>query len=190
MKRTLTLMMLVQLLGATETLSAALAMTLMLSVLLGVFAACMSPLRYRLEGTSALLASLMLAATLTSCADIVAQRWFLSWQQTSGLYMGLIALQCVALEYNGFFREPVVACFKRCARFGSFMLLIGGLRELLGHGTLGRGLSADWQGLVIFPQGLHLLTLVPGAFVLSGLLLAAHQAWTRRNPVIKETHRP
>lgn len=76
MKRTVGLLMLVPLLGATQTLSAALGITLMLGAVLGVFAVCMSPLRERLTGTRALLASLTLAATLTSCADIVAQRWF------------------------------------------------------------------------------------------------------------------
>jgi len=190
MKRTMSLLMLVPLLGATPTFSAALGITLMLGAVLGVFAVCMSPLRERLTGTRALLASLILAATLTSCADIVAQRWFLPWQQTSELYTGLIALHCVVLEYHGVFREPVAVSFKRCAMFGALMLVIGGLREIIGHGTLGRGLSTHWQGLVLFPEGLHLLTLVPGALVLSGLLLAAGQAWTRRHSVIKETHRP
>jgi electron transport complex protein RnfE len=48
-----------------------------------------------------MLASLLLAATLTSCANL-AQRWALQWQQSLGIYAGLIALQCVVLEYNGF----------------------------------------------------------------------------------------
>lgn len=189
MKRTLSLLMLVPLLGATQTLSTSLGMTVILSVVIGVFAVCMSPLRERLTGTRALLASLTLAATLTSCADIVAQRWFLSWQQTSELYIGLIALHCVVLEYLGAFREPVAVSFKRFALFGALMLVVGGLREIIGYGRLGRGLAAHWQGLVLFPEGLHLFTLVPGALVLSGLLLAARQAWTSRNSVIKETHR-
>ncbi len=190
MKRTMILLMLVPLLGTTQTLHAALGMILMLGAVLGVFAVCMSPLRERLTGTSVLLASLVLAATLTSCADLLAQRWFLPWRQTCELYIALIALQCVALEYSGFFREPMAECLKRCIMFGALMPVIGGLREIIGHGTLGQGLSAHWQGLVLFPEGLHLLTLVPGALVLSGLLLAAGQAWTHRNSVIKETHRP
>lgn len=190
MKRTVNLLMLVPLLGATPTFSAALGITLMLGAVLGVFAVCMSPLRERLTGTRALLASLILAATLTSYANIMAQRWFLSWQQTSELYIGLIALHCVVLEYQGAFREPVAVSLIRCALFGALMLVVGGLREIIGYGSLGRGLSEHWQGLGLFPEGLHLFTLVPGAFVLLGLLLAVRQAWTRRNSVIKETHRP
>jgi electron transport complex protein RnfE len=186
----MTFLMLVPLLGATQKLHAALGMILMLSVVIGLFAVCMAPLRDRLASTSVLLASVVVAATLTSCADLLAQRWFLPWRQTSGLYIGLIALQCVALECSGFFRAPMAECRRRCMMFGTLMLVIGGLREIIGHGTLGRGLSTHWQGLVLFPEGLHLLTLVPGAFVLSGLLLAAGQAWTRRHSVIKETHRP
>jgi len=190
MTRAANFLLLVPLLGATQTLNAALGMTLMLSVVIGLFAVCMAPLRDRLADTSALLTSVILAATLTSCADLLAQRWLLPWQQTSELYIGLIALHCVVLEYHGFFRKPVTASFKRCAMFGTLMVLIGGLREIIGHGTLGRGISTQWQGLVLFDEGLHLITLVPGAFVLLGLLLAAGQAWTRRNSVNKETHRP
>lgn len=190
MKRTVSLLMLVPLLGATQTLNAALGMILMLSVVIGLFAVCMASLRNHLASTSVLLASLVVAATLTSCADLSAQRWFLPWRQTSEVYIGLIALQCVALECSGFLRAPMTKCLKRCVMFGTLMLVTGGLREIIGHGTLGRGLSTHWPGLVLFPEGLHLFTLVPGALVLSGLLLAVHQAWTRRHSVIKETHRP
>ena len=55
MKRTVNLLMLVPLLGATPTFSAALGITLMLSAVLGVFAVCMSPLRERLTGTAPVL---------------------------------------------------------------------------------------------------------------------------------------
>ncbi|MBV4485343.1 NADH:quinone oxidoreductase [Pseudomonas sp. SWRI153] len=191
MKRPATLthsLMLVPLLGTTATLSAALGMILMLGVVTGAFAVCMAPLRKRLKGASTLLTCLLLAATLTSCADTLAQRWFLPWHQASAIYTGLIALQCIVLEYTGFFSRPAASRVKDCVVYGGLMVSLGGLREIFGHGTLGRGLSAHWQGLVIFPEGLHLLTLVPGAFVLLGLLLAARQAWTRRNSVIKETH--
>ena len=104
--------------------------------------------------------------------------------------MGLIALQCVVLEHNGFWRSSLVERLKLCGMFGGLMLLLAGLRELIGHGSLGRGLSEDWPGFVVFSEGLHLITLIPGAFILLALLLAARQALIRPNSISKETHRP
>lgn len=183
-------MMLVLLLGATASLAAALGTMLMFAVVLGGFSLCMAPLRSRMDGSRALMASLLLAATLTGCADLLAQRWFLPWQQAFGLYGGLIALQCVVLEHSGFFRQPLAQRCRFCARSAGLMLLLAVLRELIGHGTLGRGLSEHWHGLVLFRDGLPLVTLVPGAFLLLGLLLAAREACTRSNSISKESHRP
>ena len=183
-------LMLTLLLGTSGSLAGALVALLMFASVVGLYGLCMPVLRSRLTGTSALLASLLLAATFTSCADLLAQRWFLPWQQTFGLYAGLIALQCVVLEHKGFWRSSLVERLKLCGMFGGLMLLLAGLRELIGHGSLGRGLSEDWPGFVVFSEGLHLITLIPGAFILLALLLAARRALTRPHSISKETHRP
>jgi electron transport complex protein RnfE len=184
---TLTLMLL---LGTSATLAGALGMLLMSSAVVGIYSVCIAPLRLRLSGNSLLLASLLLAATLTSCTNILAQRWALQWQQSLGIYGGLIALQCVVLEYNGFFRQALAQRLKFFGLSSALLLALAVLRELFGQGHIGRVLSEHWQGLVLFSDGLHLLTLVPGAFILLGLLLAARQAWTRSNALSKETHHP
>lgn len=184
---TLTLMLL---LGTSATLAGALGMLLMSSVVVVVYGTCIGPLRSRLSGNSLMLASLLLAATLTSCANILAQRWALQWQQSIGIYAGLIALQCVVLEYNGFFRQAFAQRLKFFGLSSGLLLALAVLRELFGQGHIGRGLSEHWQGMVLFSDGLHLLTLAPGAFILLGLLLAARQAWTRSNALPKETHHP
>ncbi|CAI8961291.1 Rnf-Nqr domain containing protein [Pseudomonas serboccidentalis] len=183
-------LLLALLLGTSATLASALGMLLMSSVVVTVYAVCMGPLRSRLSDSSGLLASVLLAATLTSCANILAQRWALQWHQALGIYAGLIALQCVVLEYNGFFRQALTERLKFFGLSSGLLLTLAVLRELFGQGYLGHGLSAHWQGLVLFNQGLHLITLVPGAFILLGLLLAARQAWTRSNALSKETHHP
>ncbi|PTT33466.1 NADH:quinone oxidoreductase, partial [Pseudomonas sp. HMWF021] len=81
-------LMLALLLGTSATLSTALIILLMSSVILTAYSICIGPLRLRLSGNSLLLASLVLAATLTSCANILAQRWALQWQQSLGIYAG------------------------------------------------------------------------------------------------------
>jgi electron transport complex protein RnfE len=190
MNRSASALLWVFLLGTTATLAGALGAFLMLLAVIGAYGVCMAPLRSRLTGSAAWLASVVLAAALASCAEILAQRWFLPWQQTFALYAGLIAWQCLMLEHTGFFRQPLAECFKRCALFGALMLGFAVLRELIGHGSLAVGLTEHWHGLVFFGDGLHVATLVPGALILAGLLLAARQAWTRSNSISKETHRP
>lgn len=183
-------LLLTLLLGTSATLAGALGMLLMSSVVVAIFAVCIGPLRARLSDRGVLLASLLLAATLTSCANILVQRWALQWHQAIGIYSGLIALQCVVLEYNGFFRQALTERLKFFGLSSGLLLTLAVVLELFGQGHLGRGLSEHWQGLVLFNQGLHLITLVPGAFILLGLLLAARQALTRSNALSKETHHP
>ena len=179
-------LMLMLLLGTSATLAGALGMLVMSSVVVVVYGACIGPLRSQLSGNNLMLASLLLAATLTSCANILAQRWALQWQQALGIYTGLIALQCVVLEYNGFFRQAFAQRLKFFGLSSGLLLALAALRELFGQGRL----SEHWQGLILFNEGLHLLSLVPGAFIVLGLLLAARQAWTRSNALPKETHHP
>lgn len=180
---------LVILLGTTSSLAGALVAALMFITVAGAYGFCMAPLRWRTSGARTLLASLLLAATLTSCAEIFARRWFLPWHHAFGLYAGLIGLQCVVLEHHGFFRQTLTERLRLSAGFGVLMLILAGLRELAGRGTLGHGLFEHWQGLVLFSAGLHLATVVPGALISLGLLLAARQAWTGSNSIFKETHR-
>ncbi|MFJ7315688.1 Rnf-Nqr domain containing protein [Pseudomonas sp. NPDC098747] len=183
-------LMLMLLLGTTGSLAGAWVAVLMFAAVMGAYGLCMSLLRSRLTPASAWSAGLLLAATLTSCAEIFVQRWFLPWHQAFGLYAGLIALQCLVLEHNGFFRQTLTERLKLCGMFSALMLILAVVRELAGQGRIGQGLFEHWQGLVLFSEGLPLVTLVPGALIVLGLLLAARQAWTRSNSISKETHRP
>ncbi|MEO6680392.1 MAG: Rnf-Nqr domain containing protein [Pseudomonas sp.] len=178
-------LMLAPLIGATDSLVTALGLWLMFAAVSAAYGAGMSPLRARLAPWAHLPAGVLLAATLTSCAELAGQAWSLQWQQHLGLYAGLIALQCVVLDNNGFFQSPWRERVRVGSLFGALMLGMGLLRELIGNGTLGAHLSwltggLDWPGLVLTTDGgLRLATLVPGGFILLGLLIAAKQAWIR-----------
>lgn len=183
-------MMLVLLIGATDSVAGALAILLMFVVVVGIYGLCMTPLRSRLSSESLLPVSVMLAATLAGCADIFLHRGAMQWHQLISLYAGLIGLQCVVLEHNGFFRQPVRNRLKLCGLFVALMIVLTVLRELIGQGSIGHHLSAHWQGLILLSDGLHFASLAPGAFILLGLLLAARQAWTRPAALPEETHHP
>ncbi|WP_248739250.1 Rnf-Nqr domain containing protein [Pseudomonas kribbensis] len=183
-------MMLVLLIGATDSVAGALAIVLMFAVVVSLYGVCMAALRARLSGESLLPVSLVLAATLAGCADILLQRSAVQWHQLVSLYVGLIGLQCVIFEHNGFFRLPARGRLKLCGLFIALMTVLAVLRELLGQGSIGHHLSDHWQGLILFGDGLHFATLAPGAFILLGLLLGARQAWTRPAAPPEETHHP
>jgi electron transport complex protein RnfE len=183
-------MMLVLLIGATDSVAGALAILLMFAVVVGAYGLCMAPLRSRLSSETLLPVSLVLAATFTGCADILLQRSAVQWHQLVSLYAGLIGLQCVIFEHNGFFRLPARGRLELGSLFIVLMTVLAVLRELLGQGSIGHHLSDHWQGLILFGDGLHFATLAPGAFILLGLLLAARQAWTRPAAPPEETHHP
>ena len=183
-------LMLAPLIGATDSLVSSLGLWLMFIVVISAFGVSMGALRSRLVPETRLLASVLLAATLTSCAGLAAQVWSLQWHQQVGFYAGLIALQCVVLEHTGFFQSAWRDRLRRCGLFGALMAGLGVLREFIGNGTFGSHLpwlagtaQTDWQGWVLTADGgLRLVTLAPGGFILLGLLIAARQAWTRSTP--------
>lgn len=178
-------LMLTPLIGVTHSLMAAVGLCLMFMVVTQLFGLAMGALRSRLIPATRMLASILLAATLTSCAELMAQAWSLQWQQHLGIYGALIALQCVVLEHTGVFKSDWRQRLRLNSLFATLMIALGLLRELIGNGTLGNHLSwlfgatqTDWHGWVLVADGgLRLTTLVPGGFILLGLLIAAWQAW-------------
>ncbi|MGF6160947.1 electron transport complex protein RnfE [Pseudomonas sp. 2725] len=178
-------LMLTPLIGVTHSLMAAVGLCLMFLVVTQLFGLAMGALRSRLVPATRMLASILLAATLTSCAELMAQAWSLQWQQHLGIYGALIALQCVVLEHTGVFQSDWHQRLRLTSLFATLMITLGLLRELIGNGTLGNHLSwlfgatqTDWHGWVLVADGgLRLTTLVPGGFIMLGLLIAAWQAW-------------
>jgi electron transport complex protein RnfE len=183
-------LMLAPLIGATGSLTIALGLWLMFIVVISGFGLSMGALRPRMHPAMHLLTSVLLAATLTTCAEVGAQVWSLQWHRHVGIYAGLVALQCVVLEHTGFFQKPWRDRLRQSGLFGALMVGTGLLRELVGNGTIASHLpwlagmtQTDWQGwFVTAGSGLRLATLVPGGFILLGLLIAAWQAWHRPTP--------
>src|SRR5471032_236360 len=183
-------LMLAPLIGATVSLMSALGLCVTFVVVIAAYDLGMGPLRARLDPSARLSAGVLLAATLTSCVELAGQSWSLQWQQHLGMYAGLIALQCVVLENNGFFQSSRHDRVRLCALFSALMVSLGLLRELIGNGTLGAHLNwlagatqDDWQGFVLGSDGgLRLATLAPGGLILLGLLIAAWRAWPRPTP--------
>ncbi|UVL82819.1 NADH:quinone oxidoreductase [Pseudomonas sp. B21-028] len=167
-------LLLVPLVGASNSLVNALGLWLAWTLISSSHGLAMGLVRLRLSTYQRLLASVVLASTLTACASLAAQAWLLEWYQPLNLYIGWIALSCVALEHDRVFIESRLRGYiTLTGLFGLLMIALGALRELIGNGT-------------------PLASLAPGGFLLLGLLLAARQAWTpaKTQSTLEETPRP
>ncbi|VVN99323.1 Rnf-Nqr domain containing protein [Pseudomonas fluorescens] len=178
-------LMLAPLIGVSDTLVKAIGLWLMFVLVITLYGMTMKAIRRWLSPNLRLAASILLATTIVSCAGPALQVWSLELHQSLGIYLGLIALQCVLLELGGFFEHsPMAERVRLSGLFGALLLALGTLREVLGTGSLGSHLawlagSADtYRQLWFWAQdtGPRLLTLAPGGFILLGLLIAAKQA--------------
>ncbi|APC17790.1 NADH:quinone oxidoreductase [Pseudomonas frederiksbergensis] len=179
-------LILTPLIGASDSLVKALSLSLLSLLVIGVYGLKMSILRPRLVPSMQLITSIALAATLTSLATLALQAWAFELHQQLGIYAGLIALQCVALEHSGFFTQArMMERVRQSGLFIGLMVALGVLREGIGNGSFASHLSwltgfadANGQGwLFAADGGIRLTILAPGGFILLGLLIAAKQAW-------------
>ncbi|MFW9267429.1 Rnf-Nqr domain containing protein [Pseudomonas sp. NR3] len=166
-------LVLVPLVGASDSLVNALVLWLawvLISLAHGSTLALLGP---RLTDRQRLIASCVVAAAMTACADLLVQAWMLERHGALSMYTAWIALSCVTLEQTAVVERRWLAHLRLAAQFGLLIVSLGALRELIGRGV---------------PMAL----LAPGGFILLGLLLAAYQAWTGTNPrsTQEETPRP
>ncbi|WP_347901751.1 Rnf-Nqr domain containing protein [Pseudomonas purpurea] len=172
-------LVLAPLIGASDSLGKAVTLWLMSVLVISLYGLKMSVLRPRMVPGLLLITSLLLAALLTGLAALALQAWAYELHKALGIYVGLIALQCVVLEHNGFFQQP--RRLRLAGLFGALMLSLGLLREVIGNASLGHDFIPALLGnggLFSADGGLHMATLAPGGFILLGLLIAAKQAWT------------
>ncbi|WP_288077246.1 Rnf-Nqr domain containing protein [Pseudomonas sp.] len=146
--------LLAPLLGVTDTLPKALSFLALSALTVTLYGLVMRAVRSRLSASLRLGASLMVAATLVSCVQLLLQAFALPLYQQLGIYLALISVQCVVLEHRGFFEAGQrKAQLRLVGLFAALMLVMGLLRA-----------SAA-------------TTLMPAGFILLGLLLAGLQAW-------------
>lgn len=125
-------------------------------------------------------AQVILAAGSASLVSLGLQAWSWELQQALDIYPALLGVQCLALYHLGFFRQGRLRDNVRVlTRFGALLACLGLLRELLTDGTLFAHLqwwtgSTTSEPLRVFAaeSGVRLAGLIPGAFILLGLLLA------------------
>ncbi|QIE86300.1 electron transport complex subunit E [Pseudomonas nitroreducens] len=173
------------LLGTSSSMVNALGLGLATLFVLVFSSVSVSLIRSTLSETVRLPAFLLIIATLTTCIELLMQAWRFELYQVLGIFVPLITTNCVILgraqtfaSQNNLARSAFDALMMGLG-FALVLLIIGTLRELLGHGTLLAGMellfgpaAADWKVQVPGYQGLLLAVLPPGAFLVLGLLIA------------------
>jgi H+/Na+-translocating ferredoxin:NAD+ oxidoreductase subunit E len=132
----------------------------------------------------------LVIASFVTAVDLVMQAWFLELHHILGIFIPLIVTNCVIIGRAEAFaaRNPVgpsaVDGLAMGLGFTAVLIVLGGLREIIGQGTLLAGAhlmfgeaARSWvlgdPGAI---RGVLLMLLPPGAFIGLGLLVAAKRA--------------
>jgi electron transport complex protein RnfE len=127
-----------------------------------------------------------LIAGVVTLVDLALNAWMHSLYQVLGLYIALIVSNCAVLGRVEVFaaKQPILASMLDALAMGLgftwVLVLMGGIREILGSGTLFAHASSllgphfAWLEMVVLPnyQGVLIMILPPGAFFVLGFLLA------------------
>ncbi|WP_417617035.1 electron transport complex subunit E [Oceanisphaera sp.] len=129
----------------------------------------------------------MIIASLVTCVQLLMNAYTYGLYQSLGIFIPLIVTNCVIIGRAEAFASknsaPLAALdgLMMGLGFTAVLLVLGGLRELLGQGTLFDGaelLLGDWASslrldVLHLDNGFLLAILPPGAFIGLGLMIAA-----------------
>lgn len=186
---------LVQLLGLSPLLAMSRSLATALGLGLATLAVLVSAsvavalLRNRTPDAVRIPLFLLLIATFTGCIELLLQAYRYPLYQALGIFVPLIAANGALLASADTSSRQSLATAARGGLltglgFAGVLIVLGALRELLGQGTLCRQMdllfgpsAAAWQ-LQVLPDNYEfpLWVLPPGAFLLTGLLIALKNA--------------
>jgi electron transport complex protein RnfE len=148
---------------------------------------CVSLIRNVVTESIRLPAFVLIIAAAVTGTELLMQAYAYELYQILGIFLPLITTNCVILGRADAFAAknsvaPAVADgFMMGMGFGLVLLVLGAIRELLGTGAVFANMdlllgpmAADWTLVVAEDYtGLLLAILPPGAFIITGLLIAA-----------------
>jgi electron transport complex protein RnfE len=145
----------------------------------------------------------MIIAALVTCVQLLMNAYLFELYQALGIFIALIVTNCIIIGRAEAFANrnpPLLALFDGLMMglgFTLILLLLGGVREILGQGTLFAGadqLLGPWAAMlkiVLFQAdaGFLLAILPPGAFLALGFIIAIKNlidaSLSRRKTVLK-----
>ena len=172
------------LLAVTTTFSNGLALGVATLCVVTASNVLVSLLRHAIHPAVRLPVFVLIIAALVTAIDLLMNAYFHSMHRILGLFVPLIVTNCAIIGRAEAFasRRPVPAAtidgVATGAGFCGVLAFLGGMRELIGQGTLLSGLGllfgvdAERFTLELPFSGLLVALLPPGAFLCFGLLLA------------------
>ncbi|MBE0463349.1 MAG: electron transport complex subunit E [Halomonadaceae bacterium] len=153
-----------------------------------------SLVRHQVPSTVRLPAFVMIIAAFVTCAELLMAAYAYPLYQLLGIFIPLIVTNCAILGRADAFasRQPVGLAaldgLMMGVGFGSVLVVLGGLRELLGQGTLFSDMAllfgpfaANWQLTLVDDYQFLFFVLPPGAFFVAGLLIALKNVLDQRS---------
>lgn len=154
---------------------------------------CVAIIRNVVSDTVRLPAFVMIIAAAVTATELLMQAYTYELYQVLGIFLPLITTNCVILGRADAFasKNPILPSvydgFIMGAGFGVVLLVLGAVRELLGTGGLFDNMqllfgesARNWHIVLIGDyQSFLLAVLPPGAFIVTGLLIAGKNAIDR-----------
>lgn len=181
-------------LAVTTTATNGLGMGLATTLVLVLTNALISALRHTISPEVRNPVMIGLIAGVVTLIDMAMNAWMHELYKVLGLFIALIVTNCAVLGRAEAFclKHPVIPSMLDGAGIGIgftwVLVLIGGIREILGSGTLFAQASSllgphfQWLEITVLPgyQGILLAILPPGAFIVLGFLLAGKRVLDRK----------
>ncbi|MGE4405079.1 electron transport complex subunit E [Pseudomonas sp.] len=181
-------------LAVTTTATNGLGMGLATTLVLMITNAIISALRHGISPAVRNPLMIGIIAGVVTLIDMAMNAWMHELYKVLGLFIALIVTNCAVLGRAESFssRNPVLPSILDGAGMGIgftwVLIVIGGVREILGSGTLFAQASLllgehfHWLEITVFPdfQGILLAILPPGAFIVLGFVLAFKRVIDRR----------
>ncbi|ABP79015.1 MULTISPECIES: electron transport complex subunit E [Stutzerimonas stutzeri subgroup] len=181
-------------LAVTTTATNGLGMGLATTLVLMITNAIISALRHSISPAVRNPLMIGIIAGVVTLIDMAINAWMHELYKVLGLFIALIVTNCAVLGRAESFcsRNPVLPSILDGAGMGIgftwVLVVIGGIREILGSGTLFAQASLllgehfRWLEITVLPgfQGILLAILPPGAFIVLGFVLAFKRVVDRR----------
>lgn len=175
------------LLAVTSTAANALGLGIATIAVLTVSNLLISAVRKLLKAEVRIIIYVIIIASVVTCVQLCMQAYTAELYEALGLYISLIVTNCIIIARAEIFASrnsvfySALDGFANGLGFTAVLLFIGGVREIIGKGTLfsgmdqligesGRNLQIN---LFSADDGLLIAILPPGAFITLGLLVAA-----------------
>lgn len=148
-------------------------------------------------------AFVMIIAGFTTCTELLMRAYTFELYQILGIFIPLIVTNCTILGRAEAFasKNPVLPSlldgFMMSLGFGLVLVVLGAIREILGQGTLmanmdllfGEG-AAGWKIDLFEGRGLLIAVLPPGAFLVTGFLIALKNLIDKRLDELQKARQP